>query len=790
MLKHFLVVTIRNLRRDFGYTSINVLGLGTGIAVSLLLFFWVRHELSYDRFHSDADRIYQVAFNFPAKEGQVSTWTTAPVPFAEKVNEAIPEAEAALAVSFPKQLSLLREQAPFNEEGLYVGTDFLNVFNFPLLEGSKEALFGQPNAIVLSERLAEKYFGAGWQRQAIGKTLEAAGEEPYTVSGVVAGPPNNSTLQFDFLLSMEDHLRKAPWNSEWGNFTSRLFLKVQAGADIPALEHKLIGLFRKHKSNTEEGTTISLLSFPERHLYSKLENGRPVGGRITYVRLFIGAAAFLLLIACINFMNLATARATRRSREIGVRKVVGASRRQLAWQFMSEALAIALVSTGVGVALVEILKEPFRQITGTELAIDYLEPGTLSLIVGTGLFAGLLSGSYPAFLLSSFKAVNIFRGKEAGQFSGASLRKGLVVLQFLLSACLIVCALGVQRQVNFIMNKNLGLDRENVVRVPMEGPLYDKYPSLKDEISAMPGVKQFAASNQTPFMVNAETRDPVWEGKAPDNQTGFRVLEVTPGFIETMGIEIADGRSFSADRPADTLSLVVNEAAARAMGMEQPLGQKVEFWGVTGQIIGLARNFHLNSLHEPIAPLILYLSRSGSSDNLYVRTKAGQTQQAIQGLEALHRRIAPDYPFEYAFLDEEYSRMYQSETAIGKLAFYFAAIAILLSCIGLFGLSAFTAARRTKEIGIRKVVGASVANIVALLFGDFLKLILLGFVISVPVAWYLLSFWLHGFAYQTGIGIHLFLATAGLMVLVAWLAVSYHAIRAARANPVEALGSE
>ncbi|MCB0566713.1 MAG: ABC transporter permease [Phaeodactylibacter sp.] len=790
MLKHFLVVTLRNLRRDLGYSLINILGLGTGIAVSLLLFFWVRHELSYDRFHPDAGRIYQIAFNFPAEEGQVSTWTTAPVPFAEKVNEAIPEAEAALAVSFPKQLSLIREQAPFNEEGLYVGTDFLNVFDFPLLEGRKEALFSQPNAIVLSETLAEKYFGAGWQGQAIGKTLEAAGEESYTVSGVVAGPPSNSTLQFDFLLSMEDYLRKAPWNSQWGNFTSRLFLKVQAGADITALEHKLMGLFRKHKGNTEEGTTISLLSFPERHLYSKLENGRPVGGRITYVRLFIGAAAFLLLIACINFMNLATARATRRSREIGVRKVVGASRRQLAWQFMSEALAIALVSTGVGVALVEILKEPFRQITGTELAIDYLEPGTLSLIVGTGLFAGLLSGSYPAFLLSSFKAVNIFRGKETGQFSGASLRKGLVVLQFLLSACLIVCALGVQQQVNFIMNKNLGLNRENVVRVPMEGPLYDKYPNLKDEISAIPGVKQFAASNQMPFMVNAETRDPVWEGKAPDNQTGFRVLEVTPGFVETMGIEIADGRSFSPDRPADTLSLVVNEAAARVMGMEQPIGQKVEFWGVTGQIIGLARNFHLNSLHEPIAPLILYLSRSGSSDNLYVRTKGGQTQQAIQGLEALHQRIAPDYPFEYAFLDEEYSRMYQSETAIGKLAFYFAAIAILLSCIGLFGLSAFTAARRTKEIGIRKVVGASVANILALLFGDFLKLILIGFVISVPVAWYLLSAWLEGFAYQTGIGIQLFLATIGLMVLVAWLAVSYHAIRAARANPVEALGSE
>ena len=789
MFRHYLTITIRNLRRDLGYSLINILGLGMGIAVSLLLFFWVRHELSFDRFHTDAGRIYQIAFNFPADNGQYDTWTSAPAPFAEKIGEEIPEAEAALFVSFPRQLAFQKDQTPYQEKGLYVDKSFLDVFAFPLLEGRKEGLLHQPGFIVLSEKLAEKHFGAGWRGQAIGKTLEAAEDESYTVSGVVANPPPNSTLQFDFLLSKEDYLSKNPWDSQWGNFSSRLYLKVKNGTDIPGLEDKLIGLFRKYKGN-EERATISLLSFPGRHLYSKLENGKPVGGRITYVRLFIGAAAFLLLIACINFMNLATARATRRSREIGVRKVVGASRGQLAGQFMSEALAIALIATGAGIALVELLKEPFRQITGTELSIHYLEPGTLSLILATGLVAGLLSGSYPAFLLSSFRAVNIFRGKEAGQFSGASLRKGLVVLQFLLSACLIVCALGVQRQVKFIMNKNLGLNRENVVRVPMEGPLYDKYPSLKDEISALPGVKQFAASNQTPFMVNAETRDPVWEGKAPDNQTGFRVLEVTPGFIETMGIGIADGRSFSADRPADTLSLVVNEAAARAMGMEQPLGKKVEFWGVTGQIIGLARNFHLNSLHDPIAPLILYLSRSGSSDNLYVRTKAGQTQQAIQGLEALHRRIAPDYPFEYAFLDEEYSRMYQSETAIGKLAFYFAAIAILLSCIGLFGLSAFTAARRTKEIGIRKVVGASVANIVALLFGDFLKLILLGFVISAPVAWYLLSFWLEGFAYQTGIGIHLFLATAGLMVLVAWLAVSYHAIRAARANPVEALGSE
>ncbi len=790
MLKHFLTVTLRNLRRDLGYTFINVLGLGTGIAVSLLLFFWVRHELSYDRFHSDAGRLYQLVFNFPGEGGQSDTWITAPAPFAEKIDEAIPEAEATLAVSFPQTLSFLREQVPYKEEGIYVDAAFLDVFNFPLLEGRKEALFGHPNAIVLSEKLAEKYFGPGWRGQAVGKTLEAAGEESYTVSGIVADPPANSTLQFGFLLSMEDYLRRNPWASQWGNFTCRLFLKVQEGADIPVLEDKLIGLFRKHKSNTEEGTTISLLSFPERHLYSKLENGRPVGGRITYVRLFIGAAAFLLLIACINFMNLATARATRRSREVGVRKVVGASRGQLAGQFMSEAVAIALIATGVSVALVELLKAPFRQITGTDLSIDYLEPATLSLILGTGVFAGLLSGSYPAFLLSSFRAVNIFRGKEAGQFSGAALRKGLVVLQFLLSACLIVCALGVQRQVDFLMNKNLGLDRENVVRIPMEGALYDKYPNLKDEISAIPGVKQYAASNQTPFSIYSETRDPVWEGKPANSQTGFRVMEVTPGFIETMGIQIADGRGFAPGRPADTLSLIVNEAAARAMGMEKPIGQKVEFWGVTGQVIGMARDFHINSLHEPIAPLILYLSRSGSSENLYVRTEAGRTREAMAGIEALHRRIVPDYPFEFSFLDEEYSRLYKSETAIGKLAFYFAVIAILLSCVGLFGLSAFTAARRTREIGIRKVVGASVANIVGLLFKDFLKLILIGFAISVPVAWWLLSSWLGGFAYQAGIGVHLFLATAGLMVLVAWLAVSYHSIRAAKANPAEVLGSE
>lgn len=790
MLKHFLLVTFRNLRREIGYSLINVLGLGTGIAVSLLLFFWVRHELSYDRFHADAGRIYQIAFSFPAENGQYDTWTTAPVLFAEKINESIPEAEAALGVSFPRELSLLKGQEPYNEDGLYVGASFLDVFNFPLLEGKPEALFSRPGAIVLTESLAEKYFGAGWRGAAVGKNLEAAGQESYTVSGVVADPPPNSSLQFGFLLSTEEYLRKYPWDNHWGNFSSRIFIKAKAGAGIPALEDKLIALFRKHKDNTEEDTFISLLSFPGLHLYSKLENGRPVGGRITYVRIFIGAAAFLLLIACINFMNLATARATRRAREIGVRKVVGASRGQLAWQFMSEAMAIALIATGVGVALVELLKTPFYKISGAEISIHYLEPATLSLILGTGLVAGLLSGSYPAFLLSSFRSVNIFRGKEAGQFSGASLRKGLVAVQFLLSACLIVCALGVQRQVSFIMNKKLGLDRENVIQVPMNGAMYDKFPNLKDELTAIPGVKEFTASNQTPFMVYSETRDPQWDGKPADSQTGFRVLEVMPGFVETMGIEMLAGRDFDPARPSDTLNFIINETAARAMSMEEPIGQRLEFWGAKGQVIGLTKDFHLNSLHDPIAPLILYLSRDGRTGNLYVRTEAGRTQEAIAGLEALHRRLVPDYPFEYSFLDEEYGRMYKSETAIGKLAFYFAAIAILLSCIGLFGLSAFTAARRTKEIGIRKVVGASVANIVGLLFRDFLKLILIGFAISAPVAWYLLSSWLEGFAYQAGIGIHLFLATAGLMVLVAWLAVSYHSIRAARANPAEALGSE
>ena len=790
MLQHFLVVTLRNLRRDIGYSLINILGLGVGIAVSLLLFFWVRYELSYDRFHIDAERIYQIAFSFPGEGGQYTTWTSAPVLFAEKIDESIPEAEAALGVSFPRELSFLLGQTPFKEVGLYVGPAFLGLFNFPLLEGSRDALFSRPDDIVLTESLAEKYFGAGWRGNAIGKTLEAAEQEKYTVTGVVADPPPNSSLEFGFLLSTEEYLRKNPWDNHWGNFTSRIFVKVKAGTDIPALEDKLIALFRKYKDNTEEGTAISLLALPGRHLYNKLENGKPVGGRITYVRLFIGAAAFLLLIACINFMNLATARATRRSREIGVRKVVGASRGQLAGQFMSEALAIALIATGVGVALVELLKQPFRQITDTELGIRYLEPATLLLILGTGLVAGLLSGSYPAFLLSSFRAVNIFRGKEAGQFSGASLRKGLVVVQFLLSACLIVCALGVQRQVSYIMNKNLGLDRENVVQMPMNGALYDKFPILKEELSAIPGVKEFTASNQTPFMVNSETRDPEWDGKPANSQVGFRVLEVTPGFVETMGIKMLAGRDFDPARPSDTLNFIVNETAAQAMNMDEPVGQRLEFWGLKGQVIGLARDFHLNSLHDPIAPLILYLARDGRTDNLYVRTEAGRAQEAIAGLEALHRRMVPDFSFEYSFLDEEYSRMYKSETAIGKLAFYFAAVAILLSCIGLFGLSAFMAARRTKEIGIRKVVGASVANIVGLLFQDFLKLILIGFVISVPVAWYLLSTWLDGFAYKSSISAYLFLATAGLMVLVAWLAVGYHSIRAARANPVKALGGE
>jgi putative ABC transport system permease protein len=514
-----------------------------------------------------------------------------------------------------------------------------------------------------------------------------------------------------------------------------------------------------------------------------------VGGRIEYVRMFGVVAVFILLIAAINFMNLATARSGQRAREIGVRKAVGASQRSLVGQFLGESVLMAVLALAVALGMVAAGLPAFNALTDKAITFGRLFPGTVLLFVGLALLTGFLAGVYPALYLSSFNAIAVLRSTFKARRSAVGLRKSLVVFQFAMSILLIVGTLTVYRQIDYIRQKNLGLDRENVVSLTLEGGIQQQYDAFRQELLARPGIASVTATSTNPLDVGQSTTDPTWDGKDPESVVLFHIISARHDFIETMKMEMVAGRSFSRAFATDSVGFIVNEAAARAMGMKDPVGQRLAFWSREGQIIGVVKDFHMTSLYAPIEPTIIRLAPNDTW-RLFVRTQAGQTEAALASLEAVYKKFNPAYPFAYEFLDASFEQTYRSEMVIGTLARTFAVLAVFIACMGLFGLASFTAEQRTKEVGIRKVMGASVANLVVLLSRDFIVLVLIAFVLTAPVAYYVAVAWLGNFAYHVALDAQVFAVAGVAALLIAWLTVGYQSVRAAVANPVRALRTE
>jgi ABC-type antimicrobial peptide transport system permease subunit len=535
-------------------------------------------------------------------------------------------------------------------------------------------------------------------------------------------------------------------------------------------------------------TTTFLFPYQDYYLHSKFTNGKPDGGRIEYVRLFTIVAIFLMVIACINFMNLATARSAKRAKEVGIRKVVGAERSYLVGQFVGEAVLMALMSIVIAVLLTQLLLPAFNTLTEKHIAIQYGNPVYWLTLLGLALLTGVVAGSYPALFLSSLQPVKVLKGSLRFKAGAVFLRQGLVVFQFALSLLLIIGTLIAGRQVDFIRTKNLGLDRENVVYMSLEGDLPKRFESFRAELLRSPGIQSVSSSGNDPMAIGNSTIGVEWKGKAENDKTLFTQMTVSYDFLKTMKIKLLNGREFSKSIVTDSTNYIVNEEAARRMGMKEPVGQDLKFWGKSGKIVGLIKNFHLNSLRVAIEPLILRLDSTNYT--LLVRTYPGQTERALKSMERLAKQFNPAYPFAYRFADESFREQYKSETLVGKLANYFAVIAIFIACLGLFGLAMFTAEQRTKEIGVRKVLGASVPSIVALLSKDFLKLVLIAIIIASPLAWWAMHNWLSDFAYRVDIEWWVF-ALAGLVaVAIAQLTVSFQSIKAALMDPVKSLRSE
>ena len=792
MLTNYVKIAWRNMVRNKAFSAINILGLALGMACSLLIFLWIQDELGVDNYHANGPQLYNV-MQRQLYDGKIETGRFTPGVLADELKKQFPEIMYASGYNgWEAQLTFTVGDKINKETGHWAGADWFRMFSVPLLTGTPETALSSPTGMAISRKVADSYFGS--PIAALGKSIRVDNKDDYQVTGVFENLPENSSDKYDFLMNWQDCIKRNPWMKEWGNNGPHTRVMLRPDANVANLDAKLKPFLRKYNKDIGKSfdAQLFLQAYPDAYLYSNFKNGQQDGGRIAYVRLFAVVAVFLLLIACINFMNLATARSVKRAREVGVRKVVGAMRSLLAGQFMGEALLFTVLALVIAVTLVFLLLPAFNTLTGKYIGLQFKQASFWLLLIGTTLVTGLFAGSYPALFLSSLEPVKVLKGSlKFG--SGAKLfRQGLVVFQFVLSMLLIVGTIVVYRQVNFIQTENLGYDRENLLYLPVEGELATptKYRTFKDELLRMPGIQSVTSMQEAPTNIGNSTGGVTWTGKDPNVNIEFSQTSVGYDLMKTLKAKLVAGRDFSPDFSTDTSNYIINEAAAARIGYKSPVGQPITMWGKPGRIIGVVENFHFQSMHTPIAPLIIRLSTTPTFQNFMVRTKPGQTEQAIASLETLWKQQNPKFPFAYHFTDDEYQKLYKSESVVGSLANYFAFLAIFISCLGLFGLSAFMAEQRTKEIGVRKVLGASVPNIISLLSADFLKLVLIAIVIASPLAWYAMNQWLQGFAYKLDITWWIF-ALAGLLAIgIALLTVSFQSVKAALMNPVKSLRSE
>jgi putative ABC transport system permease protein len=789
MLRNFFKVAIRNLWKHKGYSLLNIFGLAMGMACSLLILLWIRDEKSMDNFHVKGDRLYSV-FERQYYDGKVSSGHYTPGGLPDEMKKVLPEVEMACGASWGDDMTFQAGDKILKENGGEAGADFFRMFSYPLLAGTPETALTTPASMAISRKMAVAFFGS--PRAAIGKTIRNENRRDMTVMAVFEDVPENASQKFDFVLNWYAYLDDNSWAKEWGNNGPATLLLLRKDADPAAFDHKITHFLEKYNKEMTKTFYIQLgiQRFGDIYLHGNIVDGKIEGGRIEYVRLFSIVAIFILCIACINFMNLTTARSVKRAKEIGIRKVVGAVRPALIRQFIGEAVLLAFFSVVLALLMVLVALPAFNHLTGKEIGLPYGSYSFWLSLVGLTLITGVVSGSYPALFLSAFQPIRVLKGALRFSPATAWFRKGLVVFQFVLSIVLIIGMMVVSGQVNFIQSINLGYNRENLVYIPLEGDLTGKYKLFKESALKLPGISEVSRSSQQPTDIENGTLGVHWDGQDPNNTVMFTSTSAGYDLVKTMDLHIVAGRDYSPVYGTDSVGYLLNEEAARRIGYKDPVGKRLTFWGKKGTIIGVIRNFHFNSLHDPIKPLIVRFGEQDDYGNALVRTQAGKTQEALKGLEALCRSLNPKFPFTYKFADEQYRNLYKSETVVHGLANCFAGLAIFISCLGLLGLAMFTAEQRTKEFGIRKVLGAKVSTLFTLLSKDFLVLVLVAFLVAAPLGGWAMHVWLQNYAYHIGLEWWIFLLAGAMALLIALLTVSFQAIKVAIANPVKSLRTE
>jgi predicted permease len=787
MFRNYFKTTLRNLWKNKTYSFLNIFGLAVGIACAALIFLWVEDELTYNHYFSNRDNLFNVK-DQQTYDGTTFTFDATPGPMAQGIKAEIPGIKNTARCTWGNQLLFSVGDKAIYDLGDYVDPAFLSMFQLRFIQGSTATAFTQLYSIVVTETMAKKFFGT---TDVMGKTLKVNNKQDYVITGIIKDLPKNVSFSFNWLAPYKVFENDNSWLKDWGTNGTITYVETEPNANIASINKKLYGYIQTKMSDAT--ARMSIYPMNKWRLYNNFDtNGKEKEGRLKYVNLFSLIAWIILIIACINFMNLATARSEQRAREVGVRKVLGAAKRKLITQFIGEALFMSFLSTVLAVGMVYLVLPLFNDLVEKQLTLDILNPAHFSGLLIIALLCGLIAGSYPAFYLSSFNPVAVLKGLKLKSGSAGFIRKGLVVLQFAISVTLIISTIIIYQQIQHVKDRDLGYNRQGLIYTGLTGNMKENFTVIKNDLMKTGVVKNAALSNDYVLQLGSNTGDFAWQGKDPNKQVLITIEGATPEYLSTMGMHLKGGRDFYNDMKSDSNNIIINDALAKLLGKKDVIGSIItrDNGKEKYTIVGVINDFVYNSMYAPAAPLILYADTSNVSFLTVRLNQNADIKTAVAKVEDVVKTNNPGYPIEFNFVDEQFNQLFKTETLVGKLAGVFAVLAIIISCLGLFGLSAYTAEKRTKEIGIRKVLGASTGGLAGLLSKDFIRLVLISCVIAFPLAWWIMHDWLQDYEYRVHISWWIFLAAGLLASVIALVTVSFQAIRVAIANPANSLRTE
>jgi len=787
MLRNYFKIAFRSLVKNPAYSFINIGGLAIGLASSILILLWVVDEYSYDRFHENYNSIYKLYQSQQWAQG-IGTGNAMPYPMKDAIMSKSSQIKSIVMTNWGEGNMLQVGDKRLNKYGLSASEDFFKIFSFNMVKGNPATALSEPNSIVITESTARAFFDT---QDPINKLIKIDNNQELKVTGVIKDVPKQSFVTLDYVLPFSFYESTQPWvkrsKDNWDNNSFQMYVQLQPGATEEEVNASIKDLI---KENNEKAPTAALFLHPmsKWRLYSNFENGINTGGLIDYVQLFTAIAVFVLIIACINFMNLATARSESRAREVGIRKSVGSRRKELIIQFLGESVLVTFIAFLLAIVLVEVALPGYNQLVNKTIDVDYSNPLVWGVAFSLVLILGIVSGSYPAFYLSSFQPVKVLKGKIKIGKGASTPRQVLVTLQFGFSIFLIIGTLIIYQQIMHVKNREVGYDRENLIQIWTNNELEDNFQTVRDAL-VQTGVVKSACKSNSPITSIFSNNEVKWAGM-PDQRVAFSTIATEYDYTETMGIKMIEGRDFSPDFKSDSSAVIVNQAAVDFMGMKEPLGQKLTFNEQELTIIGVVPNIVMASPYTPVEPMTLIFSPGWSSTITVRLNQTPDIKGAIAKIEQVFKKHNPNYPFEYRFVDADFEKKFATINLISRLAAIFAGLAIVITCLGLLGLAAFTAEQRTKEVGIRKVLGATVTSIVLLISKDFSKLVLFAFVISAPLGWWFLNGFLERYPYRVEVSWWVLLSAGVIAFVLALIIVSTQALRAATSNPVNSLRSE